>query len=48
LRGYIPDGLGMHWRDHHTQHGEQVKVDDDLAIYFTKELNQFYGFEDPS
>lgn len=38
LRGYIPDGLGLHWKDHHTQHGEQVKVDDDLAIYLTKEL----------
>ena len=38
LRGYIPDGLGLHWKDHHTQYGEQVNVDDDLAIYFTKEL----------
>jgi ribosomal protein S18 acetylase RimI-like enzyme len=38
LRGYIPDGLGLHWRDHHAQYGEQVKVDDDLAIYLTKEL----------
>jgi GNAT superfamily N-acetyltransferase len=38
LRGYVPDGLGLHWRDHHTQHGEDVKVDDDLALYLTKEL----------
>lgn len=38
LRGYIPDGLGLHWRDHYPQFGEVVKMDDDLALYFTKEL----------
>lgn len=38
LRGYVPDGLGLHWKDHHTQYGETVRVDDDLALYFTKEL----------
>lgn len=38
LRGYIPDGLGLHWRDRHVRYGEQVIVDDDLAIYLTKEL----------
>jgi len=38
LRGYVPDGLGLHWKDHQTQYGEEVKVDDDLALYFTKEL----------
>ncbi len=39
LRGYIPDGLGLHWKDHHVQFREEIKVDDDLALYFTKELN---------
>ena len=38
LRGYVPDGLGLHWKDHHVQHGERVIVDDELALYFTKEL----------
>jgi GNAT superfamily N-acetyltransferase len=38
LRGYIPDGLGMHWRGHHVHYGEEIKVDDDLGLYFTKEL----------
>jgi hypothetical protein len=38
LRGYIPDGLGLHWRNHHVQFGEEIKVDDDLGLYFTKEL----------
>jgi hypothetical protein len=38
LRGYIPNGLGLHWKDHHTQYGEQVRVDDDLVLYLTKEL----------
>lgn len=39
LRGYVPDGLGLHSRDHHVRYGEQVKVDDDLALYLTKELS---------
>lgn len=38
LRGYIPDGLGLHWRDHHVQYHEDIVVDDDLALYLTKEL----------
>lgn len=36
-RGYIPDGRGM-YKGHYIQHGEQVTVDDNLAIFFTKEL----------
>lgn len=38
LRGYVPDGLGLHWKNHHAQYGEVVRVDDDLALYLTKEL----------
>jgi hypothetical protein len=38
LRGYIPDGRGLHHRDRPLQYGEQLSVDDDLALYFTKEL----------
>jgi ribosomal protein S18 acetylase RimI-like enzyme len=38
LRGYIPDGRGLHWRDHHVQYREEVVVDDDLALYLIKEL----------
>src|SRR6266498_267983 len=38
LRGYVPDGLGLHWKDHQTQYGEEVRLDDDLALYFTKAL----------
>ena len=38
LRGYIPDGRGLHYRDHYVRYGEQITVDDDLAIYLTKEL----------
>ena len=37
-RGHIPDGRGLHWRDHHVQYHEDVVVDDDLALYLTKEL----------
>lgn len=39
LRGYVPNGLGLHSRDHHVHYGEQVKVDDDLALYLTKDLS---------
>ncbi len=39
LRGYVPDGLGLHSRDHYVRHGEQVKVDDDLVLYLTKDLS---------
>lgn len=38
LRGYIPDGLGLHWKDHHVSYREEILVDDDLALYLTKEL----------
>jgi ribosomal protein S18 acetylase RimI-like enzyme len=38
LRGYIPDGHGLHQKDHPLHYGEQFTVDDDLALYFTKEL----------
>jgi GNAT superfamily N-acetyltransferase len=38
LRGYVPDGRGLHYRDHYVKYGEQTLVDDDLAIYLTKEL----------
>lgn len=38
LRGYIPDGRGLHHKDRPLYYGEQVTVDDDLALFFTKEL----------
>ncbi len=38
LRGYIPDGRGLHWRDHYVHYREEVIVDDELALYLTKEL----------
>lgn len=38
LRGYVPNGLGLYWKNHPTKYGEEVRVDDDLALYLTKEL----------
>ena len=38
LRGYVPDGNGLYYRGHATQHGEAIKVDDNLALYLTKTL----------
>jgi GNAT superfamily N-acetyltransferase len=40
LRGYVPDGHGLYYRNHATAYGEQVVMDDDLVLYFTKELKK--------
>jgi GNAT superfamily N-acetyltransferase len=37
-RGYLPDGRGLVARGRHVAEGETVVVDNDLALYFTKEL----------
>jgi GNAT superfamily N-acetyltransferase len=39
LRGYIPDGRGLHYRGRPVRYGDQIIVDDDLAFYFTKKLS---------
>jgi ribosomal protein S18 acetylase RimI-like enzyme len=41
VRGYIPDGRGLSYRDHPVRYGEEVTVDDDLVLYFTKNLNRY-------
>jgi GNAT superfamily N-acetyltransferase len=38
LRGYIPDGNGLHYLGRPIQYGNAIKVDDNLALYLTKEL----------
>jgi ribosomal protein S18 acetylase RimI-like enzyme len=38
LRGYVPDGRGLHYRGRPTKYGDEIKVNDDLVLYFTKEL----------
>jgi GNAT superfamily N-acetyltransferase len=38
-RGYIPDGLGVTYRNQYVSEGEQVVLDDDLVLHFTKQLN---------
>lgn len=38
-RGYLPDGRGLYARGRFVPPGEQVIVDDDLVLCFTKELN---------
>src|SRR5688572_20492402 len=39
LRGYVPDGRGLHYRGYPTKYGEEIKVDDTLALYLTKKLS---------
>jgi len=37
IRGYVPDRLGLMYKDKPVTPGEMVKVDDDLALYLVKE-----------
>jgi GNAT superfamily N-acetyltransferase len=37
-RGYIPDGRGLFSGGKPVQYGQSVPVDDDLVLYFSKEL----------
>jgi GNAT superfamily N-acetyltransferase len=38
LRGYVPDGRGLHYRDHYTKYGEKITIDDNMTLYLTKKL----------
>lgn len=38
LRGYVPDGRGIVWQNRFPKYGENVTIDDDLNLYFTKIL----------
>jgi len=38
MRGYLPDGCGLFQGGHHLRYGDLAVVDDDLALYFTKQL----------
>lgn len=40
LRGYVPDGRGLHYRGHQLRYGEAITIDDSLGLYFTKRLKQ--------
>lgn len=37
-RGYLPDGRGVFCHGHYPQYGEQVTIDDDLALYLTRQV----------
>jgi len=39
-RGYIPDGLGVTYRNQYVEEGMQVVFDDDLVLHLTKHLPQ--------
>lgn len=38
LRGYVPDGRGLHYMGHAIKYGEELTADDNLVLYLTKEL----------
>ncbi|WP_407945072.1 GNAT family N-acetyltransferase [Paenibacillus glycinis] len=38
-RGYIPDGHGVMYQDNEVKPGDMVRVDDELVLYFVKELD---------
>ncbi len=39
-RGYVPDGLGLTYDNRYVREGEQVYVDDNLVLHFTKDLRR--------
>ena len=38
IRGYLPDGRGVTYRDRYIDEGSHVLLDDDLALHLTKQL----------
>ena len=40
LRGYVPDGLGVFYKEQHVKPGQELTVDDDLVLYFTKDRGE--------
>ena len=38
LRGYVPDGSGLVYRGHYITYGEEIIIDDSIALYLTKKL----------
>jgi GNAT superfamily N-acetyltransferase len=39
-RGYVPDGRGVFYHEHHPQYGEQVRIDDDLVLHLTRPVRE--------
>ncbi|MEF2245818.1 MULTISPECIES: GNAT family N-acetyltransferase [unclassified Paenibacillus] len=39
-RGYIPDGKGLHNGHRYINYGDNVVIDDDIVLYFTKKLRE--------
>jgi GNAT superfamily N-acetyltransferase len=37
--GYIPDGLGLHYKCSSLKYGDNVVVDDDLVLFFIKSIS---------
>jgi len=40
LRGYVPDGRGVTYRDSVVEPGREVRLDDDLLLHMTKRLRE--------
>lgn len=38
-RGYVPDGRGISWQNRTVAYRDQVLVDDDLVLWFTRSLS---------
>ncbi|MBL7736738.1 MAG: GNAT family N-acetyltransferase [Chitinophagaceae bacterium] len=39
-RGYMPDGKGIYNGRSYVKYGDQIVIDDDIALYFTKRLSE--------
>lgn len=38
MRGYVPDGRGIVYSGHYITYGEEITIDDNMALYLTKKL----------
>ena len=38
LRGYVPDGMPVTYRDKFVEEGQEIRLDDELVLHLTKEL----------
>jgi GNAT superfamily N-acetyltransferase len=39
MRGYVPDGLGVTYRDRYVREGEVLPFDDNLTLHFRRDLS---------
>jgi hypothetical protein len=39
-RGFVPDGAGITYKNKYVKYGQSIIADDDLVLYFIKQLKR--------